>query len=52
MSMFALFLIFVSYGWFHESPQCKHGIHMHVIWQSPECQEFPGEHAVTSGFHW
>jgi hypothetical protein len=25
---------------------------MHVIWQSPECQEFPGEHAVTSGFHW
>jgi len=36
---------------FFSQPECRHGAHMHLIWQSPACSYSPGYHGL-GGNYW
>ena len=49
MSVFALFFAIAMSSFFHSSPECRHGVHMHVIWNNPACRDAPGMHTIGGG---
>jgi hypothetical protein len=46
MSFIAAFIGLAMSTFFGAQPECKHGAHMHLIWQNPTCSYAPGYHGL------